>query len=245
MGATKKEENMNEIVKQEPSTPAKLLELAVSQNLDIDKLERLMEMQVRWEEKEARQAFYEAKGRLQEMIPVLKKTKKVKFPSKSGGSVDYSYAPLSDIVEQLKKLLAEYGFSYEWKIADTTENISVTFIFTHKAGHCEKNTMSAPADATGGKNLVQQKASTVTYLQRYTMIGGIGIATADDDINARLNPPAFITEEQVANIQALIDEVGGSGETALFKWLKIGSIDAIPANKYDQAVAGLEKRRKK
>ena len=240
MGATQKEGDMNEIVKQEPSTPAKLLELAVSQNLDIDKLERLMEMQVRWEEKEARQAFYEAKGRLQEMIPVLKKTKQVKFTS-----VNYFYTPLADIAEQIKKPLAECGFSYAWKIEDTTENISVTFILTHKAGHSEKNTMTAPADATGGKNLVQQKGSTVTYLQRYTMIGGIGIATADDDIDSRLNPPAFITEEQAANIQALIDEVGESGETALFKWLKIGSIDAIPASKYDQAVSGLEKRRKK
>ena len=45
--------------------------------------------------------------------------------------------------------------------------------------------MSAPADSSGSKNPVQQIGSTMTYLQRYTLIGALGLTTADKDDDGR------------------------------------------------------------
>ena len=70
---------------------------------------------------------------------------------------------------------------------DHTNGITVTCIVSHLDGHSESTTMSASADKTGGKNEVQAIGSTVTYLQRYTLIGSLGITTADDDMDARIN----------------------------------------------------------
>lgn len=40
--------------------PLSLLQIAVNQNADVDKLEKLLAMQERWEQKQAKKAFLEA-----------------------------------------------------------------------------------------------------------------------------------------------------------------------------------------
>ena len=45
--------------------------------------------------------------------------------------------------------------------------------------------MSAGKDDSGQKNQIQQTASTHTYLQRYTLIGALGLSSADEDIDGR------------------------------------------------------------
>ena len=49
-----------EITKTEISAPAKLLELAISKDVDIDKLEKLMQLQERWDANQAKKAFLNA-----------------------------------------------------------------------------------------------------------------------------------------------------------------------------------------
>jgi len=58
------------IVKQESelppdTTPAMLLQLAVQNNLDIDKLERLMSLQERWQQQQSEKEFLSAFSKFQ------------------------------------------------------------------------------------------------------------------------------------------------------------------------------------
>ena len=46
--------------------------------------------------------------------------------------------------------------------------------------------MEVQADKSGSKNVIQAVGSAVTYGQRYTLIGALGITTADEDIDGRL-----------------------------------------------------------
>jgi hypothetical protein len=46
--------------------------------------------------------------------------------------------------------------------------------------------MSAAADTTGSKNPIQARGSAIEYLKRYTLIGSLGLSTADSDIDGRL-----------------------------------------------------------
>jgi hypothetical protein len=62
--------------------------------------------------------------------------------------------------------------------------------------------MSAPPDASGGKNTIQQIASTVTYLQRYTLLAITGVATKGQDDDARGAQP-----EQAAFDASWLDKV--------------------------------------
>jgi hypothetical protein len=45
--------------------------------------------------------------------------------------------------------------------------------------------MSAPDDQSGGKNAIQARGSTVTYLQRYTLLSAFGLVAADEDDDGR------------------------------------------------------------
>ena len=170
------------------TNPAQLLAMAVSQDLDIEKLERLMVMQERYDEKQARKSFYEAMARFQAEMPEIRKTSSVDFTSRrTGERTNYNYAGLGAIISQVKEPLSNNGLSYRWIYAENGE-IKVEFVVTHIDGHSESTFMTAPADTSGNKNAVQSKASTTTYLKRHTMIGGLGIGTADEDNDAVDDP---------------------------------------------------------
>ncbi len=171
----------NEIIKSEnEATPAVLLHLAIQQNLDIEKLERLMQLQERWEATQSRKEFLTAISKFQAACPPLEKTKKVAF-----GNTKYSYAPLGEIAATIKHAMSENGLSHRWEIEDASDKIICTCIISHLTGHSEKTTMSAAKDSSGGKNEIQQRGSSITYLQRYTLIAALGISTADEDVDGR------------------------------------------------------------
>lgn len=230
----------------EAPEPGALIALAIQNNLDIDKLERLMELQERWQKELARRAYLAALAQFQSTIPRLPKNKKVVFET-DRGKTEYFYAPLSDIDEIIRPFMRDYGLSKRWNIQETPEGeISVTCIVSHVGGHSEAGTpMIAPPDDSGRKNKIQQRASTVQYLQRYTLIGALGLTTADSDIDGRLpnGSGEKITAEQVAALRTKLLEVKAKPET-LLKFMRVASLEEIPAKEYSKALGALKQRQK-
>lgn len=173
--ATKKN---GELVIQEAMNPSQLLTLAVDKDLDISKLERLMELQKAWQVDQARKAFFGSLAKFQSEVPEIRKSKAVAF-----NEVKYNYAPLSDVVRQIKDTCRDCGLSYRWEIQDDKELIKVTCLVTHIDGHTEQTTMTANPDDSGKKNKIQQRGSSIEYLKRYTIIGALGLSTTDSDID--------------------------------------------------------------
>lgn len=168
------------------TTPVTLLEKAIEKGVTVDSLEKLMALQERWEANQARKLFFESLAQFQKKCPVLKKNKVVAF-----NSTKYKYVQLPSIVAQIKDILTEFGLTYRWEIKDESMNLSVTCIITHKEGHYEMTSMSAAADDSGAKNKIQARGSAITYLQRYTLIGALGISSADDDNDGRTSEKTF------------------------------------------------------
>jgi hypothetical protein len=178
----------HELEKLEPN-PSGLLQLAVQQNLDIDKLEKLMQMQERWQAQQARREFLNAISHFQAICPPIEKTKRVAF-----GNTKYSYAQLGDIAATIKKPMSDNGLSHRWEIGEDNDNIVVTCIISHVSGHSERTTMKGGKDGSGNKNAIQSSGSTVTYLQRYSLIGALGISTADEDTDGQKPEPVVTTQ---------------------------------------------------
>lgn len=167
------------------TTPSALLELAVSQGADIDKLEKLMDLQERWQKGEAAKAFKQAMANFQAEKPELKKTQKASFTTKGGGHKEYNYASLPHVQRLVDPILSKFGLSYTWRQQQDGDTVTITCIVSHIDGHIEENSMSAPHDASGNKNAIQAIGSTVSYLKRYTLEGALGLSTdKDDDANA-------------------------------------------------------------
>jgi hypothetical protein len=164
-------------------TPATLLQMAVSQGADLDKLERLMAMQERWEASEARKAFTVAVTAFKAEPLTVFKRQTVDFSS-AKGRTHYKHATLSDVTDVVGPAMAKHGLSYRWDVRQDGKTVAVDCVVTHALGHSERVSMSGPLDDSGNKNVIQQAGSTVTYLQRYTLLAVTGLATEhekDDD----------------------------------------------------------------
>jgi hypothetical protein len=166
------------------TTPSHLLAMAVQQGADLDKLQKLMDLQDRWEANEARKAFTVAMtGFKAEPVEILKR-KNVSFQT-SKGLTSYNHAELSDVTEAVGPALAKHQLAYDWDITQTGSAITVSCTLTHIRGHSKTVTMSAAPDNSGMKNAIQQVSSTATYLQRYTLLAITGMSTKGMDNDGR------------------------------------------------------------
>jgi uncharacterized protein (DUF3820 family) len=161
-------------------SPDQFIQTAITQGLSVEHLERLMALQERWQANQAKASFLDALNLFQSSVPVLEKKKQVKF-----NTTNYKYAPLGEIAETIKDTMKLAQLSYRWEFEDRESQIVCTCIVSHSLGHSERTSMSAGKDSSGNKNDIQSRGSTMTYLQRYTLIAALGITTADEDVDGR------------------------------------------------------------
>jgi hypothetical protein len=157
-----------------------LLRMAVSQNFDIDKLEKLMALQREWEANEARKAFVAAMNAFKQNPPEIIKNKHVKF-----GQTEYDHATLDAVCRAVIEGLSQHGISHRWRPEQGDGWVKITCILMHDLGHCEETSLIGPPDNSGSKNAIQAISSTVTYLERYTLLAATGLAAANTDTDGR------------------------------------------------------------
>jgi hypothetical protein len=167
------------------STPAKLIEIAITKKADLDKLERLLDLQLRWEANEAKKAYISAMAEFKANPPMIEKDRHVEFKTKTGDRVSYDHATLANVTHKINQALSQYGLSAAWETNQEGAEICVTCKITHVMGHSEKTALRAPSDQSGSKNAIQAIGSTVSYLERYTLLSLTGLATSDMDDDAR------------------------------------------------------------
>lgn len=239
-----KESNiMNQVAKRktEPSTaavvmtPMDMLERAVAQGANVEVLEKLMGLQERWEANQARKAFDEAVSAAKAEMPPITRNRT--------GHNSKQYVDFAGIAKVVDPIITKHGLSYRFT-AEQGERINVTCVLSHRAGHFEKTTLSGPADTTGNKNAIQAIGSTLTYLQRYSLVQMLGLAASDDDDGKSGGSGEKITEDQAGSLQALIMEVNAD-KNKFLKYMKVERLAEIPAAKFKDAIAALEAKRAK
>lgn len=161
--------------------------------VDPQTLKDLLAVQREWEAAEARKAYTAALVDLKRDLPtVIKRDTRVDF-STSKGRVSYTHTSLAGVMDAITEPLARHGFSVAWTPRTEAEMVYVTCRLTHSGGHHEETTINAPLDKSGLKSQAQGIASTITLLQRYTVLALLGIATADMQ-----EPTPHVEEQQTA-----------------------------------------------
>jgi hypothetical protein len=175
-------------------TPANLIQIALEQKADVDQLTKLMELQERFDANEAKKAFVKAMTAFKADPPKIIKDRRVNY-----GNTNFSHASLANITNVLSKALSDHGLSVAWR-TKTEEKIFVECIVTHTLGHSESCSLTAGPDTSGGKNAIQAVGSAVSYLERYTILSLLGLATADMDDDGNAGESVEITPEQIEGI---------------------------------------------
>lgn len=225
-----------------------LLSDAIQKGMGIEVIREIKALSTEMAADEARRAFDAAMSDAKAEIPVILKNKLVGFETKGGGETSYRHEDLGQIARTIDPILAKFGLSYRFRTeAKPGEPVSVTCIVAHRAGHFEENTLAAGRDDSGKKNAIQQIGSTITYLQRYTLKAALGLAAAYDDDGKGSEPPETISDEQIDEINALIDQAvdvkpgtdRAAWLTAFLGHMKAESLMAIPAKDFGKAKAAI------
>lgn len=161
------------------ATPMQMVAIAVQQGADLAKIEKLMELQERWEKNQARKAYVAAMAAFKANPPIILKNKHVSFSLKTGGRTEYNHATHDEVTNKIIMAMAPHGLSHNWTVRQEGNMVFVKCAITHELGYSESTEMFGPPDTTGTKSAIQAIASTTTLLQRYTLLSISGLTSQE------------------------------------------------------------------
>jgi hypothetical protein len=224
-----------------------------------EQLGTYLDVQHKYEAEQARRAYHAAMAAFKaEPIEPIKKTKTVKFKLKprdgqtEGREMSYKQETLAQVVRAAIPALARNGLSHAWDVKqEQAKVIAVSCVMTHQAGHSERVTLFGLPDESGQKNPLQQIRSTITYLQRATLLLITGLAAedgSDDDGRGAYTAgesaePRTATGFATAKQQAFIKRKAKSDDALAAALADIGvnTTAEIPFDKVNDVLAALEK----
>ncbi len=156
--------------------PQALLAQAIEKGLPLEAMERLLAMRRELKAEWARERFFGDLPRFQSACPIIGKSKTAK-----GKNFSYNYAPLEEIVSQIKKPLEQFGFSYTIVTKQTDHAVTAICNAHHIDGHTESSEFTIPIDPEAFMNDSQKIGSAMTYATRYALRNAFGIVTGDMD----------------------------------------------------------------
>lgn len=212
--------------------------------VDIDKMERLLQMQERVIERRAKAAYDAALAEMQPKLPVIGRRGRIEIRAKDTktgertGAVQQStgYALWEDINEGIRPVLAEYGFALSFRVGLAGDGkITVTGILSHREGHREETTITLMHDSSGSKNAVQAVGSSTSYGKRYTASALLNLTSrGEDDDGKKAAEEQTITDEQADELSKLLTSTG-SNLVLFLKAIKLESLTEIRAEKFEDA----------
>jgi hypothetical protein len=227
------------IVREKPeTTPAMLLNIAIEKGAELDKLEKLMDLQMKWEANQARKAYTEAMAAFKANPPDIEKDKTVAY-----GNTKYNHATLANVTDKINAALSQHGLSASWVTQQADKGITVVCRITHVLGHYEETSLTAPADTSGAKNAIQAIGSTISYLQRYTILALTGLATRDMD-NDGQETVEYIDDKQLSTIRDLMNDKDIK-EDKFCEYMQVESLTAIKKTDFQKAIQSIKAKVKR
>lgn len=233
---TKKNEKA--LVTQEENKPdiqGALLQLTQNPEIDPERLEKFMQLQERWEDRQAEKAFNVAMAAFQGECPIIEKVKK---------GARSKYAPIEHLVVKIKPLLDKHGLAYSFNTQgkNAEETIMLTTI-SHVGGHSKTSEYTFNTiDDGGNMNGSQRRKSALSYAKRAGLENALGIVTAEEDDDAAKAEGHPASAKQKKYIEVLIKETE-SDRDAIKQWLGIESFSDISEIDAKKAIVALETKK--
>lgn len=216
---------------------ATISQAASNPDVDVEKMERLFAMFERMRAAQSESAFNQAMSACQKETPVIKRNKR-------NTQTSSNYADLERLNDALVPIYTAHGFglSFGTDTSPLENHVRVVCDVSHTGGFTKRYFYDAPLDLTGPKGTqnkthLHASGSALSYARRYLSMMIFNVATVDDDGN---NTKA-ITEQQLADLRALIQEVKASDSrvAAMLKWAGVSKLEEFPADKYAEACKNL------
>lgn len=216
--------------------------LATNPDADVEKIQRIMDMQEQVLNRSARQEFNSAMTKVQNKIElVISKEKNLQTHS--------TYADLKAVLISAKPIYTAEGFSlmfYEGETAKENHK-RVCVDIMHEAGHTEQRYGDFAIQTTGiaGKAMMTQihgEGSAYSYGRRYLTCMIFNIPTGDDDDGNSAGSVEHIDEKQIAEIQKLIKDKKVD-LVKFLKYMEVESLDKVSLKDFNKATTALKTKK--
>lgn len=236
-----------ELTLTQPQTPtvAAMIQGALQHNITPDTasvIERLCALKEREDAKNAERAFAAAFVKLQAAIPKIEPSRGI--PDKHG-NVKFRYAPYEEIMRKVRPLLLEHGFTITFDNDFADGRVIVTCKLQHTDGH-KTETKHAARIGSGPVNSSEAQAdgAAQTYAKRFALCSALNIVIEHDtDAQDARNIGGPVTQKQADTLRDLCDDTKADRKKFL-ALCEVETFEEIPANRYEDLKATLERRRK-
>jgi len=221
----------------EPSaiTPLSILHEAMERGVSPDHLERLLDLQERWEKNRAAEAFATAITGFQAECPTVFKSRQA---GKEGDKMRYKFASFDDVMQQAAPLLSKWKIAVSFRTEQAQAALKV--ICRVRVGiHYEDHEFTTPIPAMS-VNDTQKFGAALSYAKRYCFCAALNIVTTDRDTDAA-GLMEMIGGDEIAVINGLLEKHGRELD-AFLAWaskaagFEIESLDKLPKAIYAKAV---------
>lgn len=209
---------------------------------DVDKLERLMGLYERINDKRAEQLFNDAMTAAQAQMPQV-------LRNKENDQTNSRYADLAALDKAIRPIYTKNSFALSFGTADGAPagHYRVTCHVSHGGGFSRDYHADVPIDNVGPKG-TQNKTNThgfgssMSYGRRYLTLLIFNISTTDDDGNAAGSEQ--VSDEQVMELANLISEKKAN-MVKFLAYMKVSALYEIPAAQFNKAKVALQAQKAK
>lgn len=226
------------------NSPAELTRLALTHGQSLADIEKMLELQIKHEENEAKKAYYEAVAIFKENPPKIKKDRYNK-------QFESWYVSLGNLLETVSTPLGLVGLSVSFPTPKQEEDsLTVECKLSHRLGYSETTSMTGPilegaigkVSGKSSRNPLQDIKTTFTYLRSATCEAVLGIAGTDASLDSDGNSSEeikYISKNQIEKIEGLLIEKE-SDVSMFLSWMKVENIENILVKDFKKAVEALK-----
>lgn len=219
--------------------PMSMIELAIERGAEPAQLEKLMDLQERWEQRQASIHFAEQLAAFQAKCPPIMKRRNV---SLGGGG--YTYASLDDIMCVIKPILHELGLSVTFS-CEVGESGQLRATCRVRSGvHTETTDVCLPVPSQMKVNDTQKMGAAISYAKRYALCAALNIVVTDEDSDAsRMGEK--ISDNQVIQVEEMLSTLDETSQQRFYEWLGVKSAAEIPKSRFGDVLHKLRSKLKK
>lgn len=228
----------------QPTTMLCLIErMALNPDLDVAKLQALLDMQERLENRQREAEFNGAFARLQAKLPRIKKNGVIEYPANPDAKTPAGrkgsktpYALWEDIMAAVSPLLVEEGFALTFDAPPAPDGrISIRATLIHSGGHSRSSTFGPmPLDTSGGKNNLQAAGSSDSYGKRFAVRDLLNLVYEGVDDDGVRGGAEYITIEQAAELDQSLRAAGADRDRYL-QFLGVADLQSITTDQFTVA----------
>lgn len=240
MSETALVKSSNAVERVEPTAMEMIAAVLERPDLDVQKLEKMIELKERLDAKAAEREFNIAMAELQNDLPQIDKLAR---------GQNSKYARLEDIDAVIRPMMASRGFSRSLtEEARNGQQVTFALKIRHRSGHVEVTRGTFTIDEAGknssGKPIrppTQDDGSTRSYAERYLLCDALGIVTRGVDNDGA--PTQRISQDQARDIEIALKDTK-SDVAGFLKYMGVASIADIRVVDLKKATNALDQKRR-